>query len=161
MVPPVLDELVHASRVGYQSHLNHREDSPPEPTSTYIPHPHPLGQKSFDHLSIWAYLAITFIMFAVATVFVYLTYTCYHSGKSRQRGDGATWKRIPRMGGDGRAVRRDDKVSDVGEKVKFGGIRVGRVVKGFGFGRDRLGQSESEVYCEFILTRGDALIFSA
>jgi len=161
MVPPVLDELVHTSRVVYQSHLNHREDSLPEPTSTYIPHPHPLGQKSFDHLSIWAYLAITFIMFAVATVVVYSIYTCYHSGKSRQRRDGATWKIIPRMGGDGRATRVDDKVGDVGEKVKFGGIRMGRVAKGFGFGRDRLKESESEVNREFVWTRGDTLTSSA
>jgi hypothetical protein len=115
--------------------------------STYIPHPHPLGQKSFTHLSIWAYLAIAFILLAATTLFAYLVYTCYHSGTSRQRENEAPWKTVPGMGGDGRAVRMGDKVSDVGEKPKFGGTRAGRVVldlKGFGFGHDRK-QSESKV----------------
>jgi len=34
---------------------------------------------------------------------------------------------VPGIGGDGR-VRMGDKVSDVGEKPKFGGIRAGREV---------------------------------
>lgn len=44
-----------------------------------------------------------------------------------------------------------DKVSDVGEKVKLGGIRAGRAVldlKGFRFGHDRK-ESESEVNRKF------------
>jgi len=53
------------------------------------------------------------------------------------------------MGGDGRAVRMDDKVSDVSEKVKLRDIRAGirktvLDLKGFGFGHDRK-ESESEV----------------
>ncbi|KIM42771.1 hypothetical protein M413DRAFT_26767 [Hebeloma cylindrosporum] len=149
MLPPLFDVKrtpVNTHGLGSQPHLNHRADSPPEPTSTYVPHPHPLGQKSFNHLSIWAYLAIAFILLAVSTVFAYLIYTCYHSGKSRQRGTGGPWKRVPGIGTDGRAVRIGDKVVDVGEKVKLGGIRVGRAVrdlKGLGFGHDRK-QSESE-----------------
>ena len=166
MVFPVFDikrRPVHMGRFVYQPHLNHRDDSPPEPTSTYIPHPHPLGQKSFTHLSIWAYLAIAFILLAVITVFAYLVYTCYHSGKSRQRGNGAPWKRIPGLGGDGRAARTGDKVSDVGEKPKLRGVRAGRAVldlKGFGFGHDRK-QSESEVNRKFSWPRRDRLIVSA
>lgn len=165
MVLPVFDvkrTSAHRSRFGYQLHLNYRDDSPPEPTSTYIPHPHPLGQKSFNHLSIWAYLAIAFILLAVTTVFAYLVYTCYHSGKSRHRGNGAPWKRVPGIGSDGRVTRLGDKVSDVGEKVKLGGIRAGRAVldlKGFGFGHDRK-QSESQVNYKFTWPRKDILIAS-
>jgi hypothetical protein len=154
---------VQTGRFGYQPHLNHREDSPPEPTSTYIPHPHPLGQKSFTHLSIWAYLAIAFILLAVTTVFAYVVYTCYHSGKSRERGNGAPWQRVPGLGGDGRAARMGDKVNDVGEKPKLGGIRARKAVldlKRFGFGHDRK-PSESEVNCKFTSPRKDALIVSA
>ena len=164
MVSPVLNVKrtpVYAGRFGYQSHLNYREDSPPELTSTYIPHPHPLGQKSFTHLSIWAYLAIVFILLAATTVFAYLVYTCHHSGKSRQHGNGAPWQRVPGLGSDGRAGRMGDKVSDVGEKP--GGIRVGRAVldlKVFGFGHDRK-QSESEVNRKYAWPRRDILIVSA
>jgi len=98
-------------------HMNHRRaDTPHKPTpSTYIPHPHSLEQKPFNHLSIWAYLAIAFILFAVTTVFAYLLYTCYHSGKSRERGNMATWPRVPRLGGNGNMSRAGDKVSDVGD----------------------------------------------
>ena len=56
-----------------------------------------------------------------------------------------------------------DKVSDVGEKVKLGGIRAGRAVldlNRFGFGHDRK-QSESEVNRKSTWPRRDALIFSA
>ena len=166
MVSPVFDVRrtpVQMGRFGYQPHLNHREDSLPEPTSTYIPHPHPLGYKSFTHLSIWAYLAIVFILLAATTVFAYLVYTCHHSGKSRQHGNGAPWKRVPGLGGDVRAARMGDEVSDVGEKPKFRGIRAGRVVldlKRFGFGHDRK-QSESEVYHKFTCPGRDKLIVSA
>jgi hypothetical protein len=167
MVSPVLDVKrtpVHTGHFGYQPHLHHRvEDSLPEPTSTYIPHPHPLGQKSFTHLSIWAYLAIAFILLAVTTVFAYLVYTCYHSGKSRQHGNGAPWQRVPGLGSDGRAGRMGGKVSHVGEKPKLGGIRAGRAVldlKVLGFGHDRK-QSESEVNRKYTWPGRDLLIVTA
>ena len=57
----------------------------------------------------------------------------------------------------------DDKVSDVGEKPKFRGIRAGRTaldLKRFGFGHDRT-QSESEVNREHPRSRKDILIVSA
>jgi hypothetical protein len=69
-------------------------------------------------------MRIAFILLAVTTVFAYLVYTCYHSGKSRQRGNGALWNRVPGLYGDGREARMGDKVRDVGEKAKFGGIRA-------------------------------------
>jgi hypothetical protein len=116
--------------------------------STYIPHPHLLGQKSFTHLSIWAYLAIAFIPLAATTVFAYLVYTCYYSGKLRQRGNGAPWKMVPGICADGRAARMGDKDSDVSEKPKFGVIRGVLDLKRFGFGYDRK-QSESEVNRKF------------
>ena len=59
-------------------------------------------------------------------VFAYLVYSCYHSGKSRQRGNGVPWKRVPGMCGDGRAARMSDKV--LGEKPKLWGIRTGRAI---------------------------------
>jgi len=57
-----------------------------------------------------------------------------------------------------------DRVSDVGEKVKVGGIRVGRTVlesKGFGFGYDRKRSNRSEVNNELTWLRNDKLIFFA
>jgi hypothetical protein len=163
MVPPVLDmapmdgaePTLQSSRLRHiHPHLNHREDTPPKPTSsTYILHPHPLEQQSFNHLSIWAYLAVAFILLAVTTVFAYLLYTCYHSGKSRQSGNGATWKRVPGLGGNKNMAGPSDEVSDVGEKVKLGSMRVGRTVlelRTLGFGHDRK-QSVSEVNSDSVV----------
>ena len=44
---------------------------------------HDLPAKSFNHLSVFAYLAIGFIILSVTTVLAYIMYSCYHTAKGR------------------------------------------------------------------------------
>jgi hypothetical protein len=145
-----------SSRFSHMPHLNHREDTPPTRTpSIYVLHPHPLEHKSFNHLNIWAYSAVAFILLAVTTVFAYLLYTCYHSGKSKQRGNGATWTRVPGLGGNKNISMPSAKVGDVGEKAKPGNTRVGSTfleLRTFGFGHNgKQSESHSEVNSDSVV----------
>jgi hypothetical protein len=47
--------------------------------------PRHLYPTPFNHLSIWAYLALAFVVLAVATVISYTLYMCYHEAGLRVR----------------------------------------------------------------------------
>ena len=60
-------------------------DSTPTQSPKTEPTLHALPVKAFNHLSVMAYIAFGFILFAVITVLVYMMYSCYHSARANQR----------------------------------------------------------------------------
>ncbi|KAF8815821.1 hypothetical protein BYT27DRAFT_7248866 [Phlegmacium glaucopus] len=93
---------------------------------TGAPTQHRLYQASFNHISVWAYLALAFVILAAVTIFSYMVYSCYHTAGLRARsksgdavGAGADggWQSLEDpVGemGDGRMLAKD---REVGEKV--------------------------------------------
>lgn len=102
-------------------------------TPTHVP----FHVRPFNHLNIWAYLALAFLMLALTTIVAYCTYACYHSAKKDTSRDAKNPDGCDNNGAD------PENGQERGEKLGFGagGLEAG---PGKGGARDSQGPDTSE-----------------
>ena len=93
-LPPVIFNNLNAREFGTPMSF-YPEDIGPGPETNPVslssntnvgggaPARHRFDPVSFNHLSVWAYLALAFVILVLVTVFSYMIYSCYHTAEVR------------------------------------------------------------------------------